>query len=53
MPEETRASAEKAAKLVETVNAVVLAEPKADIVPLAKAKGNRKPVSGTAWPKST
>ncbi len=42
MPEETRASAEKAAKLVETVNAVVLAEPKADIVPLAKAKGEQE-----------
>lgn len=42
MPEETRASAEKAAKLAETVNAVVLAEPKADIVPLAKAKGEQE-----------
>jgi len=41
MPEETRLGAQKAAKLVETVNAVVLAEPKAEIVPLADAKGSQ------------
>ena len=37
MPEETRAGAVAAAKLVEKVNAVVLLEPKTEIVPLEKA----------------
>lgn len=38
MSEETRTGAERAAKIVDKVNAVVLAEPRTEIVPLAKAK---------------
>lgn len=38
MSQETRTGAERAAKIVEKVNAVVLAEPSTEIVPLAKAK---------------
>ncbi|MCA8867768.1 MAG: toxic anion resistance protein [Rhodobacteraceae bacterium] len=37
MSEEIRANAERAAKMVDKVNAVVLAEPISEIVPLAKA----------------
>ena len=40
MSETTRKDAERAAKLVDKVNAVVLVEPLADIVPLASAEGD-------------
>lgn len=42
MPEETRLAAQQAANLVEKVNAVVLAEPKTEIVALTDAKGDQK-----------
>lgn len=41
MPEETRTAAAQATRIVDQVTAVVLAEPKTDIVPLEKAKGDQ------------
>lgn len=44
MSETTRKDAERATRLVEQVNAVVLIEPLAEIVPLAKAEGEAQAV---------
>jgi len=41
MPEKTRLAAQQASQIVDQVNAVVLVDPKADIVALDKAKGTQ------------